>query len=108
MSTDDAFQSINATCHRLIDMVVDLQNEVGRKNQIAAVTVAKAAETDRLTDENRRLRAQVSDLQAEVEDMKPYKERMLKVCGELGCGLDGVLVALELALDRDANSERSR
>jgi hypothetical protein len=62
------------------EAVIDIAGIVGNANNLrdrlqraaglAQVTIAKAAETDRLTDENRRLRAKVDELEANASDAR--------------------------------------
>lgn len=46
----------------------NLHERLERAADLAQVTIAKAAETDRLTDDNRRLRAKVEELEVERDN----------------------------------------
>lgn len=65
----------------LADMTViveELRGATERALQLSAVTKSKAAETDRLTDENRALHRQVEDLEAQKVDIDNACEAKLR------------------------------
>lgn len=60
---------------RLIRDVETLVAELSKREQMTMAVVSKAAETDRLSDENRSLRSLLKDVERELDRLEIEKEK---------------------------------
>lgn len=76
-------QKIRLGLHDIEHIAQQVGQQLGSLVAVSSVTKSKAAETDRLTDENRALRRQVEDLEAKLAEHKRLAQEKVDALEEL-------------------------